>query len=188
MSPYISIGWYRHWLILASAIRSWLEEVDLLKVSAFFLGGGKENTSLILIVCLHQSPGVCWPSNMMSLLIPHSLLTGCRRKPSPHSRGFLSCCIGEHVHFALADHLDFFKVLTSTLYLFKHFFISSSLPPACQPASSPPHCSSSSSSFCCRALSQLLCLRSGSAVLVSLLWEHLWRFPTYLPRYTLKWM
>lgn len=130
------------------------------------LQGEKKQLALIPIVCLHQSTCVCWPSNMMSLLIPCSPLTGSRGEPFPHSRDFLSCCIVEYVHFILEDQLDFFKVFLQ-LFIFSNSF-SSSLH-SCLPV--PP-------SWCflrCFVITPLV--GSSSAVFVSLLREYLWWFP-----------
>lgn len=108
------------WVILAGQIISFLQTGSRvsLKGSAFCYRGKKKQLALIPIVCLHQSTCVCWPSNMMSLLIPCSPLTGSRGEPFPHSRDFLSCCIVEYVHFILEDQLDFFKVFLQLFIFF----------------------------------------------------------------------
>lgn len=109
------------WVILAGQIISFLQTESrvLLKGSAFcYREEKKKQLALIPIVCLHQSTCVCWPSNMMSLLIPCSPLTGSRGEPFPHSRDFLSCCIVEYVHFILEDQLDFFKVFLQLFIFF----------------------------------------------------------------------
>lgn len=82
-----------------------------------------QQLAITLTVCLHQSTCVCWPSNMMSLLISCIPLMGSRREPYPHSRHFLSCCIVEIVHFLLGDQLDFFKVLLLFLFFLPLFHL-----------------------------------------------------------------
>lgn len=126
-----------------------------------------QQLAITLTVCLHQSTCVCWPSNMMSLLISCIPLMGSRGEPYPHSRNFLSCCIVEYVHFILGDQSGLFQSFTSTLFfslpLF-HLPIHSCLP-------FPP-------SWC-----YLLCfvipplVGSSSTVFVPLLCEYLWWFP-----------
>lgn len=126
-----------------------------------------QQLAITLTVCLHQSTCVCWPSNMMSLLISCIPLMGSRGEPYPHSRHFLSFCIVEYVHFLWGDQLDFFKVLLPLLLFFSPSF------------SSPLHfCLLFPSSWC-----YLLCfvipplVGSSSAVFVFLLCEQLWWFP-----------
>lgn len=90
--------------------------------------------------CLSSSINLCLLTQQHDVTInPRSPLTWSRREPSPHSRDFLSCCIVGHVHFIFKDHLDFFKLLTSTLSFFQLFFIFPSLlPPPSSSSSSPP--------------------------------------------------
>lgn len=110
-----------------------------------------QQLAITLTVCLHQSTCVCWPSNMMSLLISCIPLMGSRGEPYPHSRHFLSWCIVEYVHFLLGDQLDFFKVLLLLLMFFSPSFSSprhSSLP-------FPPY------GVICFALSYLLWLEAA---------------------------
>lgn len=123
-----------------------------------------QQLAITLTVCLHQSTCVCWPSNMMSLLISCIPLMGSRGEPYPHSRHFLSWCIVEYVHFLLGDQLDFFKVLL--LLLISLFFIS----PSFQSAVSPLWCY-----LLCFVIPPLV--GSSSTVFVSLLCEYLWWFP-----------
>lgn len=121
-----------------------------------------QQLAITLTVCLHQSTCVCWPSNMMSLLISCIPLMGSRGEPYPHSRHFLSWCIVEYVHFLLGDQLDFFKVL---LLLCR---------------------------FPLMVLFALLCHTSSGwkqlhRVCILVMWV-LVMISTYLPRYTLNWM
>lgn len=86
-----------------------------------------QQLAIALTVCLHQSTCVCWPSNMMSLLISCIPLMGSRGEPYPHSRNFLSCCIVEYVHFILRDQSGLFQSFT-LLFFFYLFFISPFIP------------------------------------------------------------
>ncbi len=136
-----------------------------------------QQLAITLTVCLHQSTCVCWPSNMMSLLISCIPLMGSRGEPYPHSRHFLSCCIVEYVHFLLGDQLDFFKVLLLPLFFFSLFFISPSFLSAVSPL---------------MVLFALLCHTSSGwkqlhCVCILVMWV-LVMISTYLPRYTLNWM
>ena len=83
-----------------------------------------QQLAITLTVCLHQSNSVCWPSNMMSLLISYIPLMGSRGEPFPHSRHFLSCCIVGYVRFLLGDQLDVFKVSLLLLLFFSPSFSS----------------------------------------------------------------
>lgn len=107
--------------------------------------------AITLTVCLHQSTCICWPSNMMSLLISCIPLMGSRGEPCPHSRHFLSCCTVGYACFPLGDQLDFFKVLLLLLLFLLPFFHLPFIPVCCF----PPH------GDICFALSQLLWLEAA---------------------------
>lgn len=134
--------------------------------------------AITLAVCLHQSSCVCWPSNMMSLLISCVPLMGSRGEPCPHSRHFLSCCTVGYACFLLEDQLDFFKVLLCLLLFFLPFFISHSFLSACPP---PP---------LLMVIFALLCHTSSGCkqlhCVCSLVIWVLVMISTYLLRYTLN--
>lgn len=95
-----------------------------------------QQLAITLAVCLHQSTHVCWPSNMMSLLISCIPLMGSRGASYPHSRHFLPCCIMGYVLFLWGDQLDFFKVLHLLVLFFSLFLFNLSFAPVCR---FPPH-------------------------------------------------
>jgi len=135
-----------------------------------------QQLAITLTVCLHQSTCICWPSNMMSLLISCISLMGSRGASYPHSRHFLPCCIVGYVRFLSGD--QFFKVLVLLLLFFLPLFlISRSFLSAVSPL---------------LVLFALLC-RSVSrwkrfhCVCILVMWV-LVMISTYLPRYTLNWM
>lgn len=141
-----------------------------------------QQLAITLTVCLHQSTGVCWPSNMMSLLISCIPLMGSRGEPCPLRRYFLSWCIVGCVCFLLGDQLDFFfsffKSWTSFLVVFPPAYSStlhSRLPFSLIMMLFALLCHSSS------GWKQLHC----GCILV--MWVLVMIF-TYLPRYTLNWM
>lgn len=133
--------------------------------------------AITLTVCLHQSTCICWPSNMMSLLISCISLMGSRGEPCPHTRHFLSCCTVGYACFPLGDQLDFFKVLLLLLLFLLPCFISRSFLSAVS---------------LLMVIFALLCHNSSGwkqlhCVCILVIWV-LVMISTYLLRYTLNWM
>lgn len=137
-----------------------------------------QQLAITLTVCLHQSTHVCWPSNMMSLLISCILLMGARGEPYPLSRHFLSCCIVGYVRFLSEDQLLFFKVLLLLLLFFFLLLFHLLLISVC--------------CFPLMVLFALLCHSSSGwkqfHCVCILVMRVLVTISTYLPRYTLNWM